>query len=101
MITALRETHINATRGYGLGDDVVTELSAHTAGELFRICQKEYGRCISKMYRDTETGTHAVGWVFQKLRGYEDDPSEKYMHEVWVETLEKPDQLVSYPHYLD
>src|SRR5271170_1809368 len=37
-----------------------------TTGQLYRSCLKQYGRCTGKIYVDTDTGTHQVGWIFFK-----------------------------------
>ena len=57
-------------------------------GEVFKIFQKEYGRCVSKVYRDIAMGDgtyHTVtsGWVFQKREHYERS-KDTYLQEVWV-----------------
>ena len=53
-------------------------------GKIFRHLQKQHGRCISKMYRETSMGDLHVGWVFQKRREYSDS-FDTYLHETWVE----------------
>lgn len=65
---------------------------------LFRSLQKEYGRCISKMYVDRKDKTAAIGWVFLKKDKYEDS-NETYLKETWV-TLhdEEPEKTIQY-HY--
>lgn len=86
---AIRESHLNATRGHFLSDPIITEdLFTTDIGELFRYGQEEYGRCISSVYVDPTGGgpPRRVGWVFQKRREYQDD-TETYLHEVWVELL--------------
>jgi len=54
-----------------------------TVGDIFRASQKEHGRCVSKVYQDTNDGVIAVGWVFQKREKYEDS-KETFIHETWV-----------------
>lgn len=81
------ELHLNMTEGYRLGDEVWYEPFTEDRKRLFREYQKEYGRCMGKMYQDTPDGDpDAIGWVFQKVRMYEDARSkeDKYIHEVWV-----------------
>jgi hypothetical protein len=96
----IRETYVNATKEHGIGDSGWYEPWASDRGELFRSLQKEYGRCVSRMYRDIPGGSPpviAVGWVFQGNDEYEDArPSwtkerRTYLREVWVEVREKPD----------
>jgi hypothetical protein len=104
-VGAIRETHINADEnaGYLLGEPIVTsDLFTDNTGELFRLSQEEYGRCVSRIYLDTGDGVKACGWVFQKRREYEDDPTKTYIHEVWVELLEEPDTVerTSHPYFL-
>ena len=69
-------------------------------GRLFRDLQKEYGRCISKIYVDRgrrqedntlfvlglthPITTEEIGWVFQKRVPYT-DCKDTYLREVWVE----------------
>jgi hypothetical protein len=62
-----------------------------TMGELFRFCQKEYGRCVSKVYRDIAMGdgtynTVNEGWVFQKRAEYT-DCNKTYLQETWVSRI--------------
>jgi hypothetical protein len=62
-----------------------------TMGELFRFCQKEYGRCVSKVYRDIATGdgtydTKTEGWVFLKRANYERGRGT-YLQETWVSRI--------------
>jgi len=75
------ETHINATKGYQLGDEDIYEPYTDNIGDLFRSFQKEYGRCISKCYIDPDA--KQIGWVFQKKVQYT-DCDEYYIHEVWI-----------------
>lgn len=76
---------------YGLGDSEVYETS-YCKGEikkLFKLCMREYGRCTSKVYRDSDTGTHAIGWVFEKRKQYEDS-TDTYILETWVTLHDAP-----------
>lgn len=56
-------------------------------GKLFRFCQREYGRCASKVYIDSGPEKHQIGWCFERLRPYEDAPERTYTHAVWVTLL--------------
>ncbi len=56
-------------------------------GELFRFCQKEYGRCTSFVYIDRGPESHKVGWVFEQQRPFEDGTGGQYTHIVWVTIL--------------
>ena len=99
----IRETFINETKGYQFGNTDWYEPYADNRGELFRDLQKEYGACISAMYRDTPgKAPKTVGWVFSRRERYEnarrDEPKDKatYIREVWVEVrevLDSPDDV--------
>lgn len=101
MIGAVRETHVNGSKGYHIGAETYELSGDKTSGELFRFFQREYGRCISKVYFGDLA--RVAGWVFQRRKTYEDDPTQTYLHEVWIELLEKPDTTVttSYPVFID
>lgn len=84
----VRETYVNATKEYVFGDSgEPQEAWTNSVGELFRACQREFGRCIGKMYRDSDDGPEQVGWVFSKRMAYEDDRDSFYEREVWVEVF--------------
>ena len=84
MSVLISETYINETEGYIYGETTEPyEPFTDDLGELFRYGQKEYGRCVSKAYVDTDDGPKAVGWVFQKRTQYE-DCDDTYVREVWV-----------------
>ena len=101
-------------RAFRMGEDesvVLDNTSAwqpESEGELFRLCQKEYGRCISRVYCDENVpspiGGRVVivdphGWVFQRRERYEEAWHEAlrtsnlyetrvapktFLHETWV-----------------
>ena len=78
------ERFINRDVNASFGDTGVYETSYDAPGELFRALQREYGRCISKVYIDTQDGeTKSIGWVFQSRDKYEDS-EDTYIREVWV-----------------
>ena len=81
----ISETYVNATEGYQLGDSGEYEPFTQNIGELFRSCQKQFGKCISKLFIGEG---RQMGWVFQKLTQYE-DCKEKYLQETWVSLLER------------
>lgn len=95
----IQETFVNETEGYQFGESEVYETCADSRGEPFRDLQQEYGRCVSKMFIDTADGVKTVGWVFQKVMGYENDPTKKYVRTVWV-SLHKgpPTRIVNYDY---
>lgn len=89
-IAQIHETYVNETEHVRFGESGWFEPFTGEAGKLFRDLQREYGRCVSSMYRDTRTATLKVGWVFSKRMRYEDargnDPvHDFYTREVWVE----------------
>ena len=94
----IKEEFSNATKGYSFSHCDAYETSFDNAGALFRSLQSEYGRCTSRVYIDTKTGTKAIGWVFEKRMQYEDS-KEYYTHEVWVTVLDKPDTVTRERHY--
>jgi hypothetical protein len=85
-------SYVNKTKGHMIGEDPEPfKAFTNDRGVLFRSCRKEYGRCISKMYRDVKDAPpKVVGWVFEGRDHYE-DTSETYLREVWVEVIEKDD----------
>lgn len=93
MNLKVRETYLNETKGYVFGESEVMDAYAETTGEVFRNAQEEFGRCVSKMYRDVAEGPPIqVGWVFQKRMTYEDSrrpfaENDYYLREVWVEVF--------------
>lgn len=93
--------HESEERSYSLGDEPLFEpFTGDDIGRLFRECQREYGKCISKIYIDSTSGeTKAIGWVFQKKREYEDDKSRTYVHEAWVTLHEKEPEVERTFHY--
>ena len=100
-VGAIEETFVNATENRMIGSEVCADLFTSDPGELFRASQREYGRCVSSVYVDTEEGTKRVGWVFQGIDRYE-DTGEPYLREVWVTLLERPDTVMRerHPFYL-
>jgi hypothetical protein len=70
---------VNRTRGHLICEGIEEDTS-------FAELQKEYGRCISKVYVDTPDGkAKPVGWVFVKRQRYT-DANEFYIQETWVDT---------------
>lgn len=93
-----QETYINATEGYRYGGTDIYETRFDSLGDLYRFVQKEFGRCISRMYIDVKpgaavleanrvwpvkNGVQQVGWVFQGRARYEDS-KDTYLKETWV-----------------
>lgn len=98
------EVFINGTKGYQFGESGIYEAYTDDIGKLFRSMQKEYGRCIGKVYIDTkDEKAHTIGWVFSKRMKYEDardnSPDSFYTREVWVTLHEKPDTITRTRHF--
>ncbi len=81
----VQESWINVTKGHRLGDSDVYETDCESRGELYRVMQRECGRCAGKVYIDDSNGKNPkiIGWVFQKRKAY-DDCNETFIHETWV-----------------
>lgn len=105
MALMIQETFINETRGhiFSESDPYEVDYDHDELGKLYRSLSREYGRCTSKVYRDTENGIQAIGWVFESRQEYEDahgwrgsrcenqaDHKEQctYLRHVWVTALE-------------
>ena len=95
----VNEVWIDSTRHLGIGESGVYETFTDDPGELYRALQREYGRCISKVYIDGEKGeTLPIGWVFVKRRHYE-DTGEPYLAETWATLHERPPTQTTRHHY--
>ena len=89
----LRTVMVNKTEGYRFGDEVIDEKDMRMdlredKGHLFRFLQREYGRCVSKIYSEFPMGdgtylTVTHGWVFEKKMQYT-DCRKTYLQETWV-----------------
>lgn len=89
----LRETFVNQTTGHQFGESDWTKPYTEERGKLFKVLQREYGRCSSKMYIDIngQPNPKAIGWVFEGSQEYSDnrgDCHDSYIREVWVELFE-------------
>jgi hypothetical protein len=94
----IQETFVNETKDYVCGESDKYESSTDDVGKLFRALQREHGRCISKIYRDTDNGAQAVGWVFEKRMKYfdargNDLEHDYYIQNVWVRLFEQQDKV--------
>ena len=87
MAIWLEEEWVNETKGYRCGSSGIYESFTDNVGVLFRELQKEYGRCISKVYIDTKTGVRPVGWVFQRRETYQ-------ILNCWVVLYTEPEKVV-------
>lgn len=62
--------------GVWIGEGEWYECWQDDTATLFRSCLKEYGRCLSRMYRDRPGAAPVVvGWVFGRRERYEDAPT--------------------------
>lgn len=83
MAYALDISFVNETENYRFSDHTETT-DLETPGEIYRQCQKEFGRCTSKVYIDGEDGVAIpIGWYFQKKSHYS-DTNEPYLVGAWV-----------------
>ena len=86
----ISESYINTTEGYRFGDSDPYEPWTEDIGQLFKALQKEYGRCVSRVYIDVpdQPTPMPIGWVFRKRMRYEDartnTPKDYYTREVWI-----------------
>lgn len=97
----IQETFINETKGYICGNTDPYEPFTDNIGRLFLSLQKEYGKCVSRMYVDPDG--KPIGWIFQKKMHYEDARTNRaddyYIQEVWVTLLDQKDTVTRTPHY--
>jgi len=104
-ISAIEESHIclegEEGKGYLMGDPITcTDPFSSNPGEIFRFCQKEYGKCTSSIYVDAKKGVKRIGWVFRRKEKYT-DCDKWYIHEVWITLLEKEDTVIRKQHFFD
>ena len=85
----IKETWLNKGKNYINGESGWYEPFTNSPKKLFQSCQKQYGKCVSKMYieipyADGTSKVEAIGWVFEKKQTY--NRSDKtFIQEVWVE----------------
>ena len=91
---------VNETDGYSLGDSTWEDAGTDNVGEIFRHCQREFGRCTSKLYIDhTITGVaQPIGWTFEKQERYE-DTHEPFILSTWA-ALHKEKPTLIYHHHI-
>lgn len=86
---AIQVSLVNEDKGYIFSEwiDKLDECSwlgdDSSMGDIYRAYQSEYGRCQSKVYRDTTDGPRQVGWYFVSRQRYEDD-TDTYLCGAWV-----------------
>jgi hypothetical protein len=97
----IQESFVDLIQNCRTGESEVYETFTDNTGELFRSLRKEYGRCISRVYRDGPDGSAIpFGWVFKKSRRY-NDSRETFTQEVWVTLHQAPPTKTIEYHYLD
>jgi hypothetical protein len=79
----IRETAIDTNTNLIFSETHIFEAFTDSRKDLFKACQKEYGRCVSPILIETRCGTKVAGWVFQKKDHYE-DTNEPFIRETWV-----------------
>ena len=83
----ISESFVDATEGCRYGETDPYEPYWHDdtpLSKIFRILQREWGKCVSKVYIDRTDGeVWHIGYVFQRKMRYE-DTGEPYIREVWV-----------------
>lgn len=95
----IEERYTNATERHTIGASGLFEPFTDNIKTLFSFYQREYGRCISKVYIDSPDGTaKAIGWVFQKHMKY-DDCKDTYLQETWVVLHESKPIVSTEYHY--
>lgn len=83
VVREIQETRVNASDNHIVGESEYYEPYETNPLQLFRHLQREYGRCISKLYQDRDGQVLVCGWVFQKRVRYIDDGSD-YLCEMWI-----------------
>lgn len=94
----VQESGVNVSEGHRMGDSGVYEAFTDHPGTLYRECVREHGRCIGRVYIDTDDGSKAIGWVFLKRDRYE-DTGEPFLRETWVTLHDAPDTVARTHHY--
>lgn len=95
----INEIYVNATDHYTLGGSGLYKPFTDKTGELYKALQREYGRCLSKVYIDNPDGKiKAIGWVFVKRAKYE-DCNKTYLQETWVELHDDTPTTKTTYHY--
>lgn len=95
----INETYVNVTDGWKYGESGLYEPFTDKPGQLYKALQREYGRCISKVYIDLpDNKVQAIGWVFVKHVKY-DDCNKTYLQETWVELHDEEPTVEKTYHY--
>lgn len=81
-MTTLHITLTNEDKGYQFAQFSEDLEDEYTSGEIYRMLQREYGRCTSKIYADTSNGVQTRGWYFESRQRYE-DTNQHYLRGAW------------------
>ena len=79
-----------------------TNTGASNLGQLFRECQRTYGRCVSSLYvdrwEDEQVNVYKEGWVFvARRRIYDDDSRRVVLIETWVQvSVTEPKKVIEW-----
>lgn len=92
----VNEVYTNETEKYRCGDSGYYQPFTDNLGKLFLTYQRDYGRCISKVYIDKDNKSFAIGWVFEKKVKYE-DCNEFYLQHTWI-TLHNSEPIKYYSY---
>lgn len=78
-------TIVNATEGCLAAEQFYEDYGDMPPGDIYRLLQAEYGRCIGHVYIGDGI---AVGWVFVSRDRYSDcrgdRPMDYYLREAWI-----------------
>ena len=89
----IETVRVNETQGYQWSDDtepvedwLLNDDGTPDFGHIYRLMQREYGRCQSSVYVDTDDGARRIGWFFVKREHY-DDTGEPFLAGTWITLL--------------
>ena len=77
----LKEILVNESEGRLIEMTEIYESFTDSRKTLFRSLQRDYGRCVSKVY----AGDKPIGWVFEKTTRY-DDTGDPFIMHTWITT---------------
>jgi len=70
----------------GLGEGEAYQTAHSKTGNLYRACQRQYGRCVGHVFVDANKTPRKVGWVFLQK-----NPDQKgTLLETWVSVYLSP-----------
>jgi hypothetical protein len=99
----IQESMTNEDEGYRIHDTDVYETHHNNIKDLFKSLQKEYGRCMGKIFVDRYDGLLGdtavqVGWIFEKKVKY-DDTDAYFTQATWVAVHTKEPEHITKNHY--